>query len=216
MSDQDQTVESSDAAESLHNTRNSGGDNMKPLHMDASDDSELDSSSNPDDSAPSKTSNQDDGRNTTSGSIAGKISSSEDSSPRRIIRTASAESSTGDVNHDSKAMKVTCPPPGSDATSRIQGHDELMRLESRRRSEVSMRMQMYQDRWHTAKEILDFAADSVERAERLVIGFTKASEVFAQHLRAIAEDKYIDGNGAVARPGRHRIGLQNSVTFRIL
>lgn len=121
--------------------------------------------------------------------------------PGRISRPSQGSgptSYTGELNRSFRTIKVTCPPPGADSSLRIQSHDELMRLESRRRSEIATDMEMCQDRWYVAKDILDFGSGSVEQAERLVNGFTRASETFASQLRAISQDIFIDTKGQVA------------------
>mmetsp|Transcript_7686 Transcript_7686/g.18508 ORF Transcript_7686/g.18508 Transcript_7686/m.18508 type:complete len:350 (-) Transcript_7686:50-1099(-) len=191
MSNQDENAglaESSGAAEVQDCDTKT--DELKPQHLEASESSNK---------SPNKTAKV--GNQTTKKEGSQKAAKRSSDPPGRISRkskSGTANKKRGGGNRNYRTLQVTCPPPGSDPTSRIQGHDELMRSESRRRSEIAMQMEMCQDRWHVAKDILDFASDSVEQAERLVSGFTKASEVFSSNLRAISEDKFIDTKGGVA------------------
>jgi hypothetical protein len=97
-----------------------------------------------------------------------------------------------------RIMPVTCLPSGSDPTLRIQGHDQLMRFESRRRSEMALQLDIQGERWNAAKDITKDAISSIESVERLVIGFAKAGKLFAGNLRATSEDKFIDEKGEIA------------------
>ncbi|CAJ1946636.1 unnamed protein product [Cylindrotheca closterium] len=187
MSNQDENVdlvESSGAAEVQECDKTTDIEVM-PQHLEASESSKR----------QSKTTKRETGtaKKTINRRKAANISSDP---PGRI--SSKKGSRTANKGGNYRALKVTCPPPGSDSTRRVQGHDELMRLESRRRLEIAQQMEMYQDRWHVAKDILDFASESVGSAERLINGFIKASEAFASNLRAISEDKYIDTKGEVA------------------
>jgi hypothetical protein len=97
-----------------------------------------------------------------------------------------------------RKMPVTCLPSGSDPALRIQGHDQLMRFESRRRSEMALQLDIQGERWNAAKDITKDAISSIESVERLVIGFAKAGKIFAGNLRATSEDKLIDEKGEIA------------------
>jgi hypothetical protein len=112
-----------------------------------------------------------------------------------------------------RIMPVTCIPSGSDPMLRIQGHDLLMRFESRRRSEMALQLDIQQERWNAAKDITKDAISSIESVERLVIGFAKAGKLFAGNLRATSEDKFVDEKGEMATSSKAQNRLSKQRDF---
>ncbi|KAL3928721.1 MAG: hypothetical protein SGBAC_012527, partial [Bacillariaceae sp.] len=210
MSDQDKNTELAEPSRAAEaQDWDTKTDELKPQHLEASESSKAPASSK----GPIKTAK---GDNTTTRKTLNRKAAKRSSDPPSRRKSSKNGSVAGDKKggkRNYRVQQVTCPPPGSDPNSRIQGHDELMRLESRRRSELAMEMQMYQDRWHVAKDILDFGSDSVGRAERLVSGFAKASEAFSSSLRAISEDKFVDAKGGVAATWKAQNRLTNQRDF---
>jgi hypothetical protein len=85
--------------------------------------------------------------------------------------------------------------PGSDPTLRIQVHNDLIAWESKRRSQLSVQMEMNRERWIAAQEVIRDGVDEVKVAERLVLGFAKAGRMFADALQAMHDDKFLDNQG---------------------
>ena len=86
-------------------------------------------------------------------------------------------------------------PPGTDPTMRIQVHSDLIAWESKRRSNLSTRLEINKEEWKTALEIIEDGVEEVECAERLVAGFAKAGRIFAEALEAMYDDKFLDNQG---------------------
>jgi hypothetical protein len=100
--------------------------------------------------------------------------------------TVADEGNTFSLNHQL---------PGSDPTLRIQVHNDLIAWESKRRSQLSVQMEMNREKWTAARDVIRDGVDEVQVAERLVIGFAKAGRMFADALQAMYEDKFLDNQG---------------------
>lgn len=103
--------------------------------------------------------------------------------------------------------------PGSDPTLRIQVHNDLIALESKRRSEMSVLLDLHRDQWYAARDILHQGVADVEIAERIVAGFAKAGTLFAEALTAASEDKFLNDKGKVVKSsfGQNRLYNRRSV-----
>jgi len=114
----------------------------------------------------------------------------------------SAEESKSDLSIEGispNAIGLTHELPGTDPTLRIQVHNDLIALESRRRSEISTLLSYHKEKWQTLREILLTGLHSVEYAERLVSGFAQAGMMFADSLEAISEDRLLDDRGKTVK-----------------
>jgi hypothetical protein len=89
--------------------------------------------------------------------------------------------------------------PGADPTLRIQVHNDLIAIESKRRSQIKILLDFHKEQWYTAREILQTGAQNVEYAERLVSGFAQAGVVFADSLEAMYEDRFLDDRGKMVK-----------------
>lgn len=89
--------------------------------------------------------------------------------------------------------------PGSDPTLRIQVHNDLIAIESKRRSEMKILLDFHKEQWYTAREILQTGVQNVEYAERLVSGFAQAGMVFADTMEAMYEDRFLDDRGKTVK-----------------
>jgi hypothetical protein len=89
--------------------------------------------------------------------------------------------------------------PGADPTLRIQVHNDLIAIESKRRSQMNILMDYHKEQWYAAKEILQTGVQNVEFAERLVSGFAQAGMVFADSLEAMYEDRFLDDRGKMVK-----------------
>jgi hypothetical protein len=89
--------------------------------------------------------------------------------------------------------------PGADPTLRIQVHNDLIAIESKRRSQMTILLDFHKEQWYTAREILQTGVQNVEYAERLVSGFAQAGVVFADSLEAMYEDRFLDDRGKMVK-----------------
>ena len=88
--------------------------------------------------------------------------------------------------------------PDRDTKRYASAHANLLRLESKRRSEATIRFNVLKDQWDIETEILQKGFDDVLAVERLITGLSKAGKQFASHLQAVSEDKLIDDQGNIA------------------
>lgn len=93
------------------------------------------------------------------------------------------------------AFVLTHQLPGTDPTLRIQVHNDLIAWESKRRSDLSQHMEYYREQWKAACEIITEGMAEARFAERLILGISKASRLFADSLRAVYDDKLVDDRG---------------------
>lgn len=203
-------------------TNEATADYKRPLHLtstreeeeeEGDDNEDISLSSNQDDSLATKPSaNGDDGN--VNSQMPSQSSDPPGKSPLQL-KTVKPDNQVPLQNTKKKYLKrpVTFTPSGTDPTLRIQAHDQLLRFESKRRLEMSVQLDIQQERWNAAKEIVRQAVRNVESVERLVIGFAKAGILFAGNLKATSEDKFIDQKGEVARKTytQNRLSKQRDV-----
>jgi hypothetical protein len=136
-----------------------------------------------------------------------------------IQRTASHDSgetkSVTSVESDvsTSAMALNRELPGSDPTVRIQVHNDLIALESKRRSEMTLLLDSHREQWTAARAILRTGVENVEFVERLVSGFAKAGMLFADALTATSEDRFLNDRGKMVTSsfGQNRLMNRRSV-----
>lgn len=87
--------------------------------------------------------------------------------------------------------------PDRDPKRYASAHANLLRLESKRRSEATIRFNVLKDQWDIETEILQKGLDDVLAVERLITGLSKAGKQFASHLQAVSEDKLVDDQGNI-------------------
>jgi hypothetical protein len=102
--------------------------------------------------------------------------------------------------------------PGSDPTLRIQVHNDLIAWESKRRSDLTQHLEYNRERWQAAAEILRDGVAEAQYAERLILGISKASKLFADSLRAVYDDKLLDDRGNAVKNSflQNRLAKQRS------
>lgn len=100
--------------------------------------------------------------------------------------------------------------PGGDPTIRIQVHNDLIAWESKRRSDLAQQLEYNEERWKTARDILTDGVGEAKYAERLILGTSKASRLFADSLNAVYDDKLLDDKGNAVRNSfvRNRLAKQ--------
>jgi hypothetical protein len=108
--------------------------------------------------------------------------------------------------------------PGTDPTLRIQVHNDLIAWESKRRSDLAQQLEFNQERWNAAGDVLTDGIAEAKYAERLILGISKASSLFADSLNAVYDDKLLDDKGNTVKNSflRNRLAKQrNSVEYSI-
>ncbi|KAG7355639.1 hypothetical protein IV203_000325 [Nitzschia inconspicua] len=102
--------------------------------------------------------------------------------------------------------------PGADPTLRIQVHNDLIAWESKRRSDLAHQLEYNRERWEAALDILRDGIAEVQYAERLILGISKASKLFADSLRAVYDDKLLDDQGNAVKNSflQNRLARQRS------
>eukprot|EP00980_Cylindrotheca_fusiformis_P007719 scaffold1638_cov120-Cylindrotheca_fusiformis.AAC.2 len=99
----------------------------------------------------------------------------------------------------SNAIMLNHELPGMDPTLRIQVHNDLIAMESKRRSEMKILLDFHKEQWYTAREILQTGVQNVEYAERVISGFAQAGMIFADILEAMYEDTLLDDRGNLVK-----------------
>eukprot|EP00537_Pseudo-nitzschia_pungens_P001030 CAMPEP_0172362406 /NCGR_PEP_ID=MMETSP1060-20121228/6015_1 /TAXON_ID=37318 /ORGANISM="Pseudo-nitzschia pungens, Strain cf. cingulata" /LENGTH=994 /DNA_ID=CAMNT_0013084903 /DNA_START=192 /DNA_END=3173 /DNA_ORIENTATION=+ len=108
--------------------------------------------------------------------------------------------------------------PGADPTLRIQVHNDLIAWESKRRSDLAQQLEYNRERWMAASDVLTDGIAEAKYAERLILGISKASRLFADSLRAVYDDKLLDDKGNAVKSSfiRNRLAKQrNGVEYSI-
>jgi len=108
--------------------------------------------------------------------------------------------------------------PGADPTLRIQVHNDLIAWESKRRSDLAQQLEFNHERWKAAGDVLTDGIAEAKYAERLILGISKASRLFADSLNAVYDDKLLDDKGNTVKNSflRNRLAKQrNSVEYSI-
>jgi len=108
--------------------------------------------------------------------------------------------------------------PGADPTLRIQVHNDLIAWESKRRSDLAQQLGYNQERWKAASSVLTDGIAEAKYAERLILGISKASRLFADSLNAVYDDKLLDDKRNVVKNSfvRNRLAKQrNAVEYSI-
>jgi hypothetical protein len=102
--------------------------------------------------------------------------------------------------------------PGADPTLRIQVHNDLIAWESKRRSDLAQHLEYNRERWQAAVDILKDGIAEAQYAERLILGISKASKLFADSLRAVYDDKLLDDKGNAVKNSflQNRLARQRS------
>ena len=102
--------------------------------------------------------------------------------------------------------------PGADPTLRIQVHNDLIAWESKRRSDLAQHLEYNREQWQAASEILRDGIAEAQYAERLILGISKASKLFADSLRAVYDDKLLDDRGNAVKNSflQNRLAKQRS------
>jgi hypothetical protein len=108
--------------------------------------------------------------------------------------------------------------PGTDPTLRIQVHNDLIAWESKRRSDLAQQLEFNHERWKAAGDVLTDGIAEAKYAERLILGISKASRLFADSLNAVYDDKLLDDKGNTVKNSflRNRLAKQrNAVEYSI-
>jgi hypothetical protein len=102
--------------------------------------------------------------------------------------------------------------PGADPTLRIQVHNDLIAWESKRRSDLAQQLEYNREQWQAASEIIRDGIAEAQYAERLILGISKASKLFADSLRAVYDDKLLDDRGNAVKNSflQNRLAKQRS------
>lgn len=102
--------------------------------------------------------------------------------------------------------------PGADPTLRIQVHNDLIAWESKRRSDLAQQLEYNRQRWQAAADILSDGIAEAQYAERLILGISRASKLFADSLRAVYDDKLLDDRGNAVKNSfmQNRLAKQRS------
>ncbi len=140
-------------------------------------------------------------------------------SPKSRWSTGDDEVSLGSADSDIQNFtKLDHQLPGADPTLRIQVHNDLIAWESKRRSDLAQQLEYNEERWKTAREILMSGLAEAKYAERLIVGTSKASRLFADSLNAVYDDKLLDDKGNAVKNSflRNRLAKQrNAVEYSI-
>jgi len=139
--------------------------------------------------------------------------------PRRRLSNGDDEASFASADSDLKNfIELDHQLPGTDPTLRIQVHNDLIAWESKRRSDLAQQLEYNQERWVAACHILTDGIAEAKYAERLILGISKASRLFADSLNAVYDDKLLDDKGNTVRYSflRNRLAKQrNAVEYSI-
>ena len=102
--------------------------------------------------------------------------------------------------------------PGVDPTLRIQVHNDLIAWESKRRSDLAQQLDYNHERWRATCDVLADGIAEAKYAERLILGISKASRLFADSLRAVYDDKLLDDKGNAVKNSflRNRLAKQRN------
>lgn len=140
-------------------------------------------------------------------------------SPRSRWKNGDDEVSLGSADSDMKTFtKLDHQLPGADPTLRIQVHNDLIAWESKRRSDLAQQLEYNEERWKAARDILTDGLAEAKYAERLILGTSKASRLFADSLNAVYDDKLLDDKGNTVKNSflRNRLAKQrNAVEYSI-
>jgi hypothetical protein len=124
------------------------------------------------------------------------------------LSLSSAESGTSYV----KYVKLDHQLPGTDPTLRIQVHNDLIAWESKRRSDLAQQLEYNRERWNAACDVMNDGIAEAQHAERLILGISKASRLFADSLQAVYDDKLLDDKGNAVKNSflQNRLAKQRS------
>ena len=124
------------------------------------------------------------------------------------VSLSSAESGTS----YEKYVKLDHQLPGTDPTLRIQVHNDLIAWESKRRSDLAQQLEYNRERWKAACNVMNDGIVEAQHAERLILGISKASRLFANSLRAVYDDKLLDDKGNTVKNSflQNRLAKQRS------
>lgn len=140
-------------------------------------------------------------------------------SPRRRLSNGDDEVSLGSADSDIMHFtQLDHQLPGTDPTLRIQVHNDLIAWESKRRSDLAQQLEYNHERWKAASDILIDGIAESKYAERLILGISKASRLFADSLNAVYDDKLLDDKGKTVKNSflRNRLAKQrNAVEYSI-
>lgn len=140
-------------------------------------------------------------------------------SPRRRMSNGDDEVSISSVDSDIRNfIQLDHQLPGTDPTLRIQVHNDLIAWESKRRSDLAQQLEYNHERWRAACDVLTDGISEAKHAERLILGISKASRLFADSLYAVYDDKLLDDKGNTVKNSflRNRLAKQrNSVEYSI-
>jgi hypothetical protein len=125
-----------------------------------------------------------------------------------VVSISSAESGTSYA----KYVKLDHQLPGTDPTLRIQVHNDLIAWESKRRSDLAQQLEYNRERWKAACDVMNDGIAEAQHAERLILGISKASRLFADSLRAVYDDKLLDDKGNAVKNSflQNRLAKQRS------
>ena len=159
------------------------------------------------------------GLNDVSYSPRRRFSNDGSYSPRRRFSNGDDEASLGSADSDIKNFtQLEHQLPGTDPTLRIQVHNDLIAWESKRRSDLAQKLEYNQERWKAACRILTEGIAEAQYAERLILGISTASRLFADALNAVYDDKLLDDKGNTVKYSflRNRLAKQrNAVEYSI-
>jgi hypothetical protein len=137
---------------------------------------------------------------------------SPSSRQRKGIPTSSSTDDESTGSNDFDAVELAHQLPGADPTLRIQIHNDLIAWESKRRSDLSQQLEYFREQWNAACDILRDGMDEARFAERLILGISKASRLFADSLQAVYDDKLFDDRGNAVKNSflQNRLAKQRS------
>lgn len=83
-------------------------------------------------------------------------------------------------------------------------HEKLKEYETKRRSVYSSKLDSMSLYWKSYQDLLSASLQETSRAERLVIGTTRAHELYSNAMQAIHDDSFLDEKGNVAKENQQK------------
>lgn len=83
-------------------------------------------------------------------------------------------------------------------------HEKLKEYETKRRSVYSSKLDSMSLYWKSYQDLLSASLQETSRAERLVIGTTRAHELYSNAMQAIHDDSFLDEKGNVAKDNQQK------------
>ena len=83
-------------------------------------------------------------------------------------------------------------------------HEKLKEYETKRRSVYSSKLDSMSLYWKSYQDLLSASLQETSRAERLVIGTTRAHELYSNAMQAIHDDTFLDEKGNVAKENQQK------------